>query len=426
MMLTTKFSRDVLYTFSTQLTVLVIALFTHVILARILGAANLGIYTFVLLIAAVMTRFLTLGFEVSNIYFLGKKIYPSENIKSNTLRLWIFSGVTGLIILLLVKLLGIDHSFTDISPSFLWWVYPVFILLLFEELFISFFLGWKRIKLYNLLKLLRPLSYFLLLLFFILAGLSTLRWFLAGYVLSSGILTILLILLLKPALKKLNSKLLKESLRYGLKAYTANTVSFLNYRFDMFLVVFFLSPADLGYYAVAVMIGEKLWYLSAASSTILFPEIASSEEYDSSLTLKSSRFNFTIIMIAAILLGLFSHFLIRILYSTVYLPAATAIIFLLPGIVAMVIPKLLAADLTGRGKPQYAMIISIISFVLNFLLNVLLIPAYGIVGAAIASSISYIITAIIFIWIYHRETSTNLRDFFILKKTDLPRLRGLQ
>jgi hypothetical protein len=177
---------------------------------------------------------------------------------------------------------------------------------------------------------------------------------------------------------------------------------------------------------LAVMIGEKLWYLSAASSTILFPEIASSEEYDSSLTLKSSRFNFTIIMIAAILLGLFSHFLIRILYSTVYLPAATAMIFLLPGIVAMVIPKLLAADLTGRGKPQYAMITSIISFVLNFLLNVLLIPAYGIVGAAIASSISYIITAIIFIWIYHRETSTNLRDFFILKKTDLPRLRGLQ
>ena len=45
----------------------------------------------------------------------------------------------------------------------------------------------------------------------------------------------------------------------------------------------------------------------------------------------------------------------------------------------------LAADLSGRGKPQYAMFTSLISFVLNFLLNVLLIPVYGIIGAAIAA-----------------------------------------
>ena len=122
---------------------------------------------------------------------------------------------------------------------------------------------------------------------------------------------------------------------------------------------------------------------------------------------------------------LFSHLLIRILYTAVYLPAAEALIALLPGIVAMAIPKMLAADLSGRGKPHYAMVAGIISFALNFLLNILLIPIYGIVGAAIASSVSYIMTAVLLICFYKRETSAILSDFFILKKTDLPWLRGM-
>jgi O-antigen/teichoic acid export membrane protein len=217
---------------------------------------------------------------------------------------------------------------------------------------------------------------------------------------------------------------MKETFRYGLKAYTANTVSFINYRFDMFLILYFLSPVELGYYAVAVMIGEKLWYLSMATGTVLFPRIASSPKPDASLTLKTAALNLYIILLAAILLGIFSHLLIGIFYGDVYVFAAEALIFLLPGIVAMAIPKLLMADLSGRGKPEYAMIASLCSLIVNVLLNIILIPVYGILGAAIASSIAYIVAALVFMYYYKRETSVNLRELFILKIGDITRIKA--
>ncbi|WP_269851929.1 oligosaccharide flippase family protein [Methanosarcina horonobensis] len=49
----------------------------------------------------------------------------------------------------------------------------------------------------------------------------------------------------------------KECLGYGWKAHLSNILAFVNYRADLFLVNFFLTPAATGIYLIAVQIAEK-------------------------------------------------------------------------------------------------------------------------------------------------------------------------
>ena len=57
-------------------------------------------------------------------------------------------------------------------------------------------------------------------------------------------------------------------------------------------------------------------------------------------------------------------------------------------------------------------------FPLIYISNYYLIPLYGGVGAAISSSISYTLAAIIFVIGYSRLTKIPLREIFTYKKND--------
>jgi Na+-driven multidrug efflux pump len=107
--------------------------------------------------------------------------------------------------------------------------------------------------------------------------------------------------------------------------------------------------------------------------------------------------------------------------------AYTPLMLLMPGIFTLSLAKVFTADFFSRGKPQYAMWVSITSLVLNVALNIVLIPRTwsvgslsigGMNGAAIASSISYTFSFLMFLYFYIRESGERSRDIFIPKKSD--------
>ncbi len=61
----------------------------------------------------------------------------------------------------------------------------------------------------------------------------------------------------------------------------------------------------------------------------------------------------------------------------------------MPGAIALSGTKVLASDLIGRGYPGVNTLIASGTMVITILGDVLLIPRYGIIGAAIASSLGY-------------------------------------
>jgi len=63
--------------------------------------------------------------------------------------------------------------------------------------------------------------------------------------------------------------------------------------------------------------------------------------------------------------------------------------------------------------------INIASLATNIILNILLIPQYGIAGAAYATTISYSLVFIIRSIVYSKISGNRIRDFIFIKLSDL-------
>ncbi|EQB90271.1 hypothetical protein M918_01095 [Clostridium sp. BL8] len=161
---------------------------------------------------------------------------------------------------------------------------------------------------------------------------------------------------------------------------------------------------SLGIYSVAVNLSEKFWIIPDSISTILYPEVASSNDHKKII----KGINKTIcISIGLGVLGwvmalILLDPIILFLYSDKYLAVSKLIKILFPGIVLFAIVKIITSFFSGIGKPELRVKGAIVGTLVNLLLNIPLIPAYGINGAAFATLISYTIYGIWIIITYHK------------------------
>jgi O-antigen/teichoic acid export membrane protein len=123
--------------------------------------------------------------------------------------------------------------------------------------------------------------------------------------------------------------------------------------------------------------------------------------------------------VGALALYFASPWLVTIVYSDAFSPSIGPLQVLLPGVVALSIWQLLHQDIAGRGKPILNVYVNLMAVVLNILLNLLLIPKYGITGAAWATSLSYCSALLGAAFIYRRLTNNPLSTIFIPQYSDI-------
>ncbi|MGD0428225.1 MAG: oligosaccharide flippase family protein [Candidatus Acidiferrales bacterium] len=188
---------------------------------------------------------------------------------------------------------------------------------------------------------------------------------------------------------------LGASLSLGMRGVSSNLAMFATYRLDVFVVNYFLSPAQVGFYALGVVISESLWQIPQAVAVALAPRTARTiDEGGEQFTCFVTRQVFLLACGMAGIMALTSPIVIPLIFGARFRPSVPVIWWILPGTVAFAVAKVMAADLTARGKPEYNSMIAIASAALTVLLDFALIPRMGIRGAALASSITYFLQAI--------------------------------
>jgi O-antigen/teichoic acid export membrane protein len=202
-----------------------------------------------------------------------------------------------------------------------------------------------------------------------------------------------------------------------------NLIQYLTYRTDILLIGFFLSGTEVGWYYVSVLLAERLLSLTQATSTVFLPS-ASSSEIQREKTPLFSRLNFSVVFAGSVLIGITAYWFVPFLFSADYFNSVLPLVLLLPGIISLSVSKILSADFTSRGLPQYSLYVSLLNFVLNISFNLVLIPEYGISGAALSSSISYTAALILQIYLYKNLAGIGLSELIIMKKGDLVKLKS--
>ena len=220
--------------------------------------------------------------------------------------------------------------------------------------------------------------------------------------------------------------LAREALRYGIRAYPASVISFLNLRSDQFVLGYLAGTASVGQYSVAVTVAELLLFFPRALSTALLPRITRADP-DSARHMAASACRHTIggaLISAAALIPI--GLLIPAVFGEAYRPSVVPFFVMLPGLAAFALAPVLSTYFSGQlGRPIVSSLFAAMSLGVDFALVWLLIPALGVVGAALASTLAYLLTVISMIVYFRRSSGVKLREMLAIKAADLAAYRTL-
>lgn len=410
-----KLGGNIVLTFTRQIFAALIALGTFSLIGRMLGPAGNGIFNMAILLPTFLMTLGTLGIDQSTTYFTSRRDFSLRTIVLGNFNLTTVLSVIVCAAGAALVLSAPERFFPNVPPALLLLgllAVPPLLLLLFWK---SVFQGTQEFKQFNFLSLLPQL----LQLGFTLACVALFDLGVTGailaYFLAQLVSAIVAWWLVKPMTVASaanqaaeRSAYYRQSIRYGWKAHVSGVLTFSNRRMSLYLVNLFVTPAAVGLYSVAVQLGEALWMWPQSISLALLPRVAELKDDEAKrriVTPTISRIN----LVSSLLIGVVAYFVapyfIPLLFGVAFTDAAQAFRWLLPGILASGFSRVLTNDILARGRVDITLYLSLVVVILTVGGNLLLLPSMGILGAALTTSITGIVNAVIRLFIYCKLAS---------------------
>jgi O-antigen/teichoic acid export membrane protein len=215
---------------------------------------------------------------------------------------------------------------------------------------------------------------------------------------------------------------LARAWRFGLKAHAGIVFAFLLFRIDQMMVETMIGVRELGLYSLAVAMAEILWLLSDpfAAATLRHQVVAQGDD-DVTLGFGASRIALLAVGGAALVGWAIAPLLIEGLYGAPFAGAVAPFRLLLPGVVALAAQRPLGGVLLKRGRAGSVAILGASALLTNVLLNLLLIPRLGLVGASLSSTCAYLLLAATYVGVVVRSSTGTVRDLLPMR-SDVARL----
>ena len=216
-----------------------------------------------------------------------------------------------------------------------------------------------------------------------------------------------------------------ELLRYGARSHPDLLFQQMMLRSDFLFIGALLGSTALGHYAMASAAAELLLIVPEAVTTPLMKRLLQQDSDMQRLTPLALRLTATVMLGACLGMALIGEWLIVILFGIAYQPAYPALLALLPGLFGLCYASILRLDLLGKDRPGTVSLLMGGGALLNLALNLILIPRYGIVGAAAASSIAYLSVTLALLAMYCRLSGVALWQTLIILPSDLLPMRQM-
>jgi O-antigen/teichoic acid export membrane protein len=189
-----------------------------------------------------------------------------------------------------------------------------------------------------------------------------------------------------------------------------NVIGLMNYKIDLLLVQHFLGLSATGLYSVAVIVGELLWFVSSSVTQAAYARIGTADALEaSSIVVRVVHCSFLALLLASPLVWFAAAALLPWALGERYLAALPALAILLPGILAFGAASALSAFFTNHaGRPGIPALLASLSLAVNVVISCVLIPRLGIIGGAIATSVSYATAIVASFWMFLRMSGTPL------------------
>ncbi|HTO68803.1 MAG TPA: oligosaccharide flippase family protein [Myxococcota bacterium] len=222
----------------------------------------------------------------------------------------------------------------------------------------------------------------------------------------------------------------RASVGYGKNLYVQNLLINLHERVDVLLLAALgVSSVQIGLYAAGVAVVTRLREVPGALGTALLPRLAGATESEAAeFTAAVVRPSLLVMGAAAAVLAPAGAVGIPLLFGTEYAPAIAPFLVLLPGVAAVTVSRVLGRYFAAVNRQRAIVVLRGAVLVLNVALNLWLIPRAGIVGAALASLVSYSAEAAATVALFLADTGRRFGDSLLPRARDfeesLARVRG--
>jgi len=420
-----SFIADSALTVANQVTSLTLSIVGGIILARELGPASNGIFAMLILVPQTAVNLLTRGADQTILYFVASKRWEEHEIYPILMGMFVYLFGLGAIILGLVyyyrsSLLG------NVPTDLLLICTIVYPLDLLRGLLNGILVGRREFRLETICGIFSGLAR-LLLVFLMVSVLhlgvsGAVYAFVLGAFLSAASyhFSCRRVITSTGQRIELSPQKLLPAIGYGIKASVSNIIAVLNYRMDQFLLNFIAGPSAVGIYVLAVSIAEKVWLVTHNATKAFFPRMAASEKSQSDLADTACRLAgilLPILVLVSLTVAAIST-VIPAVYGVKFAGSVAVIRWLLPGITLVAFAKVFSHFLAARGRPGLNAVAGVFGILVNLIANLILVPRYGAVGAAAATTLSYGAMAFGFYVFFIKVTAVKWRSPFMFRRHD--------
>lgn len=355
-------------------------------------------------------------------------VYFASRTKLSKLMLPAYFWILWIIVLVVIVARIVFYFFpavesTIIPSGFAFWIIVLALFNGFMQTHYNLLLGFNRIKTYNLVFTLQVVVFILVFAFLMLIKQ---QHSVLSYVLSLAISWLISALLgfftliknMKGfSFRSWNEKV-KEILHYGSLTQGANILHLGNKRFSYYLLRIFEGFAPLGLFSAAVQLTEGLRLAGQSISLVQFSSISNSRDidYSKSLTIKSMKFSITLTLMGVVVLLCIPSHTYSSIFGNGFGEIRWIVLALSPGVLALAANGIFSHYFSGVGNPKINLHSNITGFIVMLIFAFTLIPAFGYMGAAATTSLSFLASAIHQNVVFQKQTATPFSAWYLRKE----------
>jgi len=385
----------------------ILTYFFRILVSRNFSVEQYGLFFSILNFLNFFIFFIYLGLDKAAIYYIIKYHLAEEY---NHIKTILFTSILLqlLAILILILFIFIFGNYLEIN----YFKYPgsgnmlkIFSLFLLFNIFgmINYMTiyGFNRINIFSFYDLTFNLLSLIILILFLKSNLKLYSPIMA-YVLSS-FLVILIFLpfsmkifpFFKYKIEKIKSTAI-ELMRYGLPALLISIGLRTLMQTDTLLLTKFSSLHEVGLYQAAQPLANLFVFLSVGVTTLLFPFLAhlyNTNEFEKMSLYLSHIFKYLILLLlfAVTFFIIFSEEILGFIFGASYVPAKGIFIILLISVIFNVLCSINLQVIYSFNKQKQILKLILVVAAINIVFNLFLIPQFGGIGAAVSSTLSYLL-----------------------------------
>ena len=395
----------------------IITYFYRIIIARYFGPEVYGLFSLAIMISGWFIIFSSLGFAEGLLRYLpwyrGKKEYNKIKylIRFSTTLTLITSIISAVFLFSSAEFISLELFHNANLIVFLKVFSLIIPIFLFARIFLVVLQAFEKISWYSfILNILENSIKVLSIILFIYLGLksnavifsyflSVISTFLVSYfVCKYKVPEIFGKFILK---KPIKNQIKTEFFSYSWPLMFSGTLASIFYWTDTFFIGYFTGVLDVGLYNAAIPIALLMAVIPEIFIKIFFPIITKEFSKKRFIVVKElsqqvGKWIFVLNLPIFLVTLLFPGVIINILFGSEYLPATNALKILVIGSFFSSLFWIPNQLLSTIGKSKLIFLNLIMASISNIILNIILIPKYGINGAAFATTISSITLSLIY------------------------------